>query len=522
MRNVKLWALGLCAALVACNGGSDQGPDKPEVNNGPAYKGDAPLSGSCRDGGGDHCGGRSDGQCWCDDSCELWGNCCADRADVCGGGSEPVEGGLQYKSYNVLFTNPLCRDYRYDEPLATADGEGTREQKPKNVFCTYSDIGASGNRVTSPQYQIVQWLGELGQGDEVFLAYLSFSNRTVASALCDAAERGAKITFILDRPTDRGNELEDCGGTVLTRGHVGGIGYAHNKVLLINPKASGPGDADTGYMRMAFSSGNMSSGAVLHHENWHFIEVKRESYFADAHRCLMEAQLDEDASASKSAYRASINACREASAYPEETDIGAYFIPNKDDSRAISDRMVDGIEHATRIDIGAHRFGYPVLIDALADRLRDDGVQMRMVADDDVYWLRPYGGGYGHQVGDNMDFEAENIADLWQAGGEGDRFEVRYMETNHDSHLLHHNKFLIYQGMTDGRAEAVLCGAANLTGTGFWTNFENIYWVEIPAVVEAFKAQFARFWDGEKASPDEQDPPVATPPHQMPARDVIP
>ena len=31
-----------------------------------------------------------------------------------------------------------------------------------------------------------------------------------------------------------------------------------------------------------------------------------------------------------------------------------------------------------------------------------------------------------------------------------------------------------------------------------------------------------RVWDGQKATPDEQDPPIATPRHLMPATDVTP
>ena len=42
------------------------------------------------------------------------------------------------------------------------------------------------------------------------------------------------------------------------------------------------------------------------------------------------------------------------------------------------------------------------------------------------------------------------------------------------------------------------------------------------AVYKAFDTQFARVWDGKKATPDEQDPPIATPRGLMPATDVAP
>ena len=65
-------------------------------------------------------------------------------------------------------------------------------------------------------------------------------------------------------------------------------------------------------------------------------------------------------------------------------------------------------------------------------------------------------------------------------------------------------------------------GAANLTKTGFRDNFENIYFIKVPAVLEAFDTQFARVWDGQKASPIEQDPPIATPRGLMPAENITP
>jgi hypothetical protein len=228
--------------------------------------------------------------------------------------------------------------------------------------------------------------------------------------------------------------------------------------------------------------------------------------------------IDEDDSSSTTRYRSSVDSCRAEIEAPPETDMRAYFIPNQGDSQAITDRMVEAIGDADTISMGAHRFGYTTMIDALSRRLRrEDGVSMRLVVDDDMYWLRPFGGGTGTKVGDNEQFEASSIAGLVR-DGDGERFEVRYAETNHGAHLLHHNKYLLFEGRPE-QPDAVLCGAANLTGTGFWTNFENIYWVEIPAVVDAFRAQYAHVWDG-TPMPDGSAPPVATPPELMPERDV--
>jgi hypothetical protein len=428
------------------------------------------------------------------------------------GKADEVAVPLRYDSYDVLFTNPLCREYTYAQPVATADGSKMLTAKPKNVYCSRTDIAASAARPTSPQNKLLSWIEPLGAGDEIFLAYLSFSNRAVGDALCAARGRGVKVTFVLDARSEQADRVEQCGGQILLRGHAGSIGYAHNKVILINPHG------DSEFMKMTFSSGNMSSGVVTHHENWHFIDVARDSYFAQNHVCLMEAQISTTASSGRTQYKTALTNCRAQIDAPEETDIKSFFIPNRDDAKRAETYMLGAIDEAKKIDLGAHRFGHTKLISKLEDKLEAGTITLRMVADDDLYWLDPLVGSPS-MSGDNDTFEAANVARLEAAGGA--KFEIRYFETNHGEHLLHHNKYLIYR-TGSGKAFGLLAGAANLTGTGFNDNFENIYFIKVPAVLKAFETQFARVWDGKKASPDEQDPPIATPRELMPATDVVP
>lgn len=419
---------------------------------------------------------------------------------------------LRYQSYDVLFTNPLCADYPYASPVETADGSATLTQKPKNVWCTSADVDASAARPTSPQHKLLSWLDGLGAGDEVFLAYLSFSNRVVADKLCEIAQAGAKVTFVLDKPTPQAEAVAACGGEILLRGNIGSIGYAHNKVILINPHG------DSEHMKMTFSSGNMSSGVVTHHENWHFIDVARDSYFAQDHVCLMEAQVSETASAGRTAYRDSLDACRGAIEAEQESDIKSFFIPHSNDRKRAQNYLLGAIGDAASIDLGAHRFSHTKLINALAAKLETGDLTLRMVADDDLYWRDPLVGP-ALEIGLNSDLEATHVARLEASGG--DNFELRFLETNHREFLLHHNKYVLYR-TAGGDAFGLIAGAANLTGAGFNDNFENIYFIKVPAVLEAFETQFARVWDGEKATPEEQDPPIATPRHLMPATDVAP
>ena len=138
------------------------------------------------------------------------------------------------RGYDVVFTNPLCREYRFDAPVMSADGSTMLEGKPRNVYCTKSsDWAGSASRPTSAQSRLVAWVDALGEGDEVFFAFLSFSNTAVKDALCGAAMRGARVTFLLDAETPSSTAIRACGATVETRGHQGGIGYAHNKIVQI-------------------------------------------------------------------------------------------------------------------------------------------------------------------------------------------------------------------------------------------------------------------------------------------------
>lgn len=442
--------------------------------------------------------------------------CAADEAldedwhPEAGGKADENANPLAFKSYDVMFTNPLCREYTYPTPLRTADGSKTLTAKPKNVYCSSSDMAASAARESSPQNKLLKWLEPLDGNDEVFLAYLSFSNATVGDRLCELAQAGTKITFVLDSRSTQADRLEGCGATILLRGHAGSIGYAHNKLIIINPQSTAQ------YMKMVFSSGNMSSGVVTHHENWHFIDVKRKSYFAQNHLCLMEAQIDEDASSGRAQFRSALDECRGEIEAEEESDIKSFFIPHSEDRKRAERYLLGPVDDASEIDLGAHRFGHTKLVNKLVSKLEAGDLTLRMVADDDMYWLDPVTGS-GTEVGSNLFFEAANVNKLEDAGG--DNFEIRYLETNHGSHLLHHNKYLVYRD-EDGEPFGVLAGAANLTGSGFNDNFENIYFIKIPTVLEAFDTQLDRVWNGQRAATDDQDPPVATPRALMPSKDV--
>jgi hypothetical protein len=459
---------------------------------------------------------------------------------------------LQFASYEVLFTNPLCNAYAYEESVTDLEGDGL-QAKPKNVYCrdthdrTLNYDGSSGtNRLSSPKTRVIDWIDDTDDGDAIFLAYLSFSDEDVFGELCDASERGVEVTFVVDRLEDgsAADALLDCGADVLVRGG-GKILFAHNKLLMVNPDGPGPDGDDEAFMRISFGSGNMSTGTYLHHENWHFLEVARDSYFVEAHKCLRDSLLAHDPGSDgdgKTEFRNRMNDCRDAIEFEEEDDMKAYFVPVLEDRRKQQKLMRALIEASPALDIGVHRIGSKTIVDPLSARLRDDAdpVRIRMIADDDLFWRNPVAPATFVEEGFNGPGDVRAVQDLEDAdtaadGARRGRFEQRFMETA--TRQFHHNKFIAFHdiaGLEDAIAAdsehrvdvalvhdagAVMMGAANLTGTGFNDNFENNYITSIPQVVEAFEVQFRLLWGGEGPLPEgHRVAPQATAIEDMPRR----
>lgn len=527
---------------------------------------------------------------------------------------EPGQVCVPVKSYTVAFTNPICRSYEYAQPVANARNTEMLSAKPKNVFCTKDDSVNSGSRAESPQSRLKALIEEAQEGDELFLSYLSFSDALIADSLCEAAQRGVNVDFVLDKNNSRADVLRDCGADVMIRGHRGSVGFQHTKLVMLNPHAEvgaplegdeavlalvndlsvgfveldidaslnaraasniithrngideTPGTSDDNLfddiselddvrqigpaalrdlleyatakgvgasnttVKMVFGSGNLSSGTHLHHENWHFAEVARDSYFAQSHVCLIDALVDpsENSTDGKGAFRTAMNDCRDQIESVEEDDLQAFFIPALEDRNAIRAIMQIQMLEASSVDIAAHRFSWRQMLDAIDFQLQDDpNFEGRLITDDDVYWLQPLVGAPA-VVGFNSENEAVEITALIEAGGgqTGDfddesRFSVKFMETNHKGFLLHHNKFMIFRNEL-GRATSVIYGAANFTGTGFGSNLENIYFTTKPEIVEAFDHQFSRFWGDSAVTSRDPEPPRATAPANMPIEDVQP
>ncbi len=389
--------------------------------------------------------------------------------------------------YDVRFTNPICAEYKYENPIQSRSGDMITA-KPKNVYCKASDMDANIGRAGTPSEKILQWIAD-EKTEEIFMTYLSFSNSHVVSALCEAMnKRGVKVRLVLDSKTSltKAQELEDCNAQLFTlslRGHVRGLDYAHNKVFIVNPSSS------TDEFKFAFGSGNMTSGVVLHHENWHFLTTNRATYLAQAHLCLMKAELDNFESAYQ--FQKALGICLAAINNLPEDDIQPFFVPGQ------GEEAFAAIERAmtwtSELKIAAHRFSYNKLIEALEEGLtKRDNLKVKLLVDDDLFWVsRP-----------NTGYEKGKVKSLEKLG-----MQVRYMETNGGAHLLHHNKFIVFKESikSDNARAALFTGAGNFTGTAFSRNWENFYFITIPEVVNKVEKQYDYMY-GELAT-SEQDLP---------------
>lgn len=391
--------------------------------------------------------------------------------------------------YEVRFTNPQCATYKYDGSVVSEKGQSLVE-KPKNVYCKASDAAANINRPGSPSEKLLEWISQ-PKTTEIFMTYLSFSNVEITKALCQAmTTRNVKVTIVQDSQQDhaRLDELKVCGGANfvgLLRGHVPGIDFAHNKVFIVNPNSR-----DLDEIQISFGSGNLTSGIVLHHENWHFITTHRNTYFSQSHLCLMRAEIDHGSSGQD--FQNAMKSCLALIPAVQEEDIQAFFVPGQGSQAWAA--ASEALARSTDVKLAAHRFSFNKMIAALSAKLQEGtGFKLKLLFDDDIYWV--------HQP--NTGNEKKQVVLLESQGA-----KPHYLQTNHGSNLLHHNKFMVFN---TPQGKAAFVGAGNFTGTAFTSNWENFYFVTIPSVVAQMDAQYDHLYDE-----------LSTPPQDMPTTDTLP
>lgn len=390
--------------------------------------------------------------------------------------------------FEVLFTNPICATYKYDRPMITHSGKNI-DSKPINVYCKPSDEAASVSRTNSPQYRLIEWI-ESPETKEIYSAYLSFSAKNISNAMCRALKRGVKINMVLDRGSKTevsvnrtAESLKKCGDIVVTyRGSSGGLGYAHNKILMVNPNSKN-------VSKIVFSSGNLTGGTSINHENWNFVTVDSSSYFAQTHRCVILSMIE--AGDKKTNFKNHLNECRSQIQALPESDIKVFFSPI--DGKDAYSHVEEASHNAAEILGISHRFSG--IIAELFVGLVGQKKNIKFILDDDIYWSEKL----KKNIGRNTKYEAFKIYNELITKG----MSTRFLQTNQNVYQLQHNKFFVFN-FTNGDG-AVFNGAGNMTTAAFTKNFENFYYITIPEVVDAYRKQYSLYFN--KMATESEDMP---------------
>ncbi|MGH1345856.1 MAG: hypothetical protein ACRBN8_30105 [Nannocystales bacterium] len=220
MRKLSL-IVSLLLPLVACDTAppatEDSGaqPD-PNADRGPLGKADA--IGSCEDSeGGDFCGGPSgEGNCWCDDLCEDFGDCCSDKPSVCDGEPAPVELCLQDDQCDSGFCDHTeCLSNCPDGMICPAVCWGQCGDEPEPSDCLASSDCGEG--------EFCEFESECGEGPvgacvatpevcaEIYAPVCGCDAVTYGNA-CEAASAGVSVQTQGACPVEPGTCEGSCGG----------------------------------------------------------------------------------------------------------------------------------------------------------------------------------------------------------------------------------------------------------------------------------------------------------------------
>jgi len=129
--------------------------------------GKADLVGTCElPNGKDRCGGHGVGNCWCDDLCVEYGDCCNDVEEVCGieppePEGEPCGGFLG----NTCDEDEYCA-YEAGQYCGAADASSTCEPRPEVCIELYAPVcGCDGNTYSNSCFAAMAGTGVATEGE---------------------------------------------------------------------------------------------------------------------------------------------------------------------------------------------------------------------------------------------------------------------------------------------------------------------------------------------------------------------
>lgn len=359
---------------------------------------------------------------------------------------------------DARFTNPQCQVY---------------ENKPKNAYCTRTDLPKAQADANGPFKKIIDLIKTRGL-KKITMGTMTFSNKEVAAALCQAIKSRVEVDLILDA----GAEMATADTAVKCGAKLYKIGTAepedengnsqrgdlhHNKFLLVESDQSAT---------LAFSSANFSNpGLTINHETWTFVTADAESELMASHQCLIESL--KNYTSDLSAFRREVQACRSRLEKDSSSKIESYFVPA--DSSKLLRYIDEKMKTSSRILLASNRYSYDKITQAFAQSKSRDN---RAVFDDDLYW----GGIQPTEDYVREALDARKVSQLEKA-----KTTVRFTQTSFGAAQKMHAKFIVFD-------DAVVVGAGNFTYAGMTANFENFYVIRDPVTVEKFSKQFEYLW----------------------------
>lgn len=371
-------------------------------------------------------------------------------------------------------------------------------QKP-GAFCTFKDMYKAA-RKSGVEDRLYDWMMD-PEVKALFLAYFSFSNKTIRKRLCTTSlKRQIPITIYLDQANAdelQGWFVSKCKGQKTIKIKRLGAPFAskgghlqHSKIFMASQTVKlkeyalmneeEKAQARQRELKFTSSSANMSSGGLsVHFENWLMFGQNETKQLAQTNVCAFLAfeKATAEYANPREVFATQYQSCYKRIQDKRRKDISMIMVPTKSSYKPLNSMRSVVNSASKNLRVAIHRLTTSQVYRSILGK-KADYVDFEMIMDDDTLRVGVRDGGLARDV------EASDIRAYRYLRNKG---EVTFMETNAETHLFH-NKFIIADD------KALFQGAGNFTtralNTGRYGNYEQFYEIRIPEIVKAYVRGF--------------------------------